>query len=69
MIRVDTTSLLHSALFDGYVERVDDERRALDCVNGRAHDASAARVEHAIAVDLATLRPVLRDVGDSQLTQ
>ena len=29
MIRVDNGTLLHPSLFDGYVERVDDERRVL----------------------------------------
>ena len=69
MIRVNDGTLLHSALFDGHVERVQDERRVLSRVNGPTHDAATARVEHAAAIDLAFSRGMLGDVADPKLVQ
>ena len=60
MIRVNDGTLLHTSLFDGHVERVDDERRVLSRVNGSTNNAATARVEHATAIDLAFSRRMLR---------
>ncbi len=69
VIGVDHGSPLHTTLLDRHVEGVHDKLGVLDRVNGPAHDASTARVEHATAVDLAFTRGVFRDVRDPQLVE
>src|ERR1700691_603515 len=53
VISVNDGTLLHSSLFNGHVERVDDERLVLSRVNGPTHNAATARIDHSTAVDLA----------------
>ena len=69
VIGVDHGSPLHTTLLDRHVEGVHDELGVLHQVDGPAHDAPAASVEYAAAIDLALARGMLRDVRNPKFVQ